>query len=138
MIQDILKQSIQEVSHVSFSRSGGPGGQNVNKVNTKVYLTVALSCLKGISAAELSKIKQKLSNRIIDEDILYVTVEEERSQLRNREIALDKVFYLLANAAKQERKRIPTKPSKSSKLNRLNSKKLRSSIKGLRSKPIHD
>jgi ribosome-associated protein len=86
---------IQKKGQFSFSRSGGPGGQNVNKVNTKVLLTVALDELAGLDESELLMIREKLSSRLNSSEELFIQLQEERSQLMNRERAVEKMADLI-------------------------------------------
>jgi ribosome-associated protein len=134
----LVRESLAAIADVSFSRSGGPGGQNVNKVNTKVLLTIDLNRLEGITSVELERIKRKLGDRLKSASFLSVFVDEERSQFRNREIATEKVLSILVQANKMEKRRIPTKPSKSSKVARLSSKKAHSTIKSGRRNPVQE
>lgn len=134
----LVRESIATIADISFSRSGGPGGQNVNKVNTKVLLSIDLDRLEGITFVERERIKRKLGDKLKSVSILSVFVDEERSQFRNREIATEKVISILVQANKMEKKRIPTKPSKSSKVARLASKKAHSTIKSGRRNPVQE
>jgi ribosome-associated protein len=125
-------QSIIDNIEFSFSHSSGPGGQNVNKLNTKVLAKLSLYKITGISKEELSKIKDSLRNRINNQDELLLQVQEQRKQLQNKEIALNRMIELILNALKKRKKRIATGPSKSSKEERLRSKKEHSQKKKLR------
>ena len=116
------------------SRSSGSGGQNVNKVSTKVELNFDVSKSKLLTETQRQIIFSKLSNRINKEGILKVTVQETRSQFENKEIALKKFRDLIAFAFHTAKKRIRTKASKGSKERRLSSKKKHSEQKRNRSK----
>ncbi len=114
------------------SRSSGAGGQNVNKVSTKVELDFDVLNSALLSEEQKATIQRKLENRITKEGILQIIVQEERSQLGNKEIAVKKFYVLLNNCFIVKKKRKPTKPSKGSKERRLKSKKINSDIKKLR------
>ena len=133
-----LHLSIEQEARFTFARSGGPGGQNVNKVNTKVFISVNINCLQGLSVHDISRISSKLSNRLDVDGVLTISVEDERSQYRNREIALERIEALILRANFQEKKRIPTKPGKAAKLRRLGAKQIRSHIKTNRVQPSHE
>ncbi len=133
-----LRTSIRNLAQLSFSRSGGPGGQNANKVNTKVEVRFRLSELDGLSEAELARARLQLANRLIDTDILLVVSSEERTQATNRERALSRAEALVSAAAHLPKRRVATKPSRASVERRLVAKHTRSIIKKARTSHIED
>jgi len=126
---------IESKGDFSFSRSGGPGGQNVNKVNTKVLLTLSLDALSDLEDLEIVRIKIQLSGRINSRGELFLQLQEERSQLMNRERAVEKMADLILGALVLPRKRKKTKPSKAAKRRRLEGKKKLSDKKKNRGRP---
>ena len=128
----LLRQSIRSASEISFSRSGGPGGQNINKLNTKVTLRLRLSFIDGLSDAELERARELLTNRISSEDEIVISSDEERSQRTNLERAFFRVEALISSAARLPKHRRPTKPSKAAREQRLHVKQLQSRKKASR------
>jgi len=128
----LLRQSIRNASEISFSRSGGPGGQNVNKLNTKVTLRLRLSFIDGLSDAELERVREVLANRISGGDEIVISSDEERSQRTNLERAYFRVEALISPAARLPKHRRPTKPSKAAREQRLHVKQLQSRKKASR------
>lgn len=111
------------------SRSGGKGGQNVNKVSTKVLLEFPILGSQLLSEEEKIILCEKLGDKLTKEGVLQIVAQEERSQLANKEIALKKMYAVLNKCFVVKKKRKPTKPSKSSVENRLQSKKRDAKIK---------
>ena len=130
----LLRQSIRNASEISFSRSGGPGGQNVNKLNTKVTLRLRMTLVDGLSDAELERARELLANRISAGDEIVISSDEERSQRTNLERAYFRVEALIAQAARLPKHRRPTKPSKAAREQRLHVKQLQSRKKASRLK----
>lgn len=105
------------------SRSGGKGGQNVNKVSTKVQINFNIVGSRILSDIEKELLLEKYAARINGEGDLQVVVQKERSQLGNKELAIKKMIALINKAFEVEKKRKATRPSKSSVEVRLSDKK---------------
>lgn len=105
------------------SRSGGSGGQHVNKVSTKVELLFDLESATLFTDEEKGKLHKKLRARFQSDGFIQLVVQESRSQLENKEIALKKLASLLAEALKTEKRRKPTKPGKAAIQARLDAKR---------------
>jgi ribosome-associated protein len=117
------------------SRSSGPGGQNVNKVNSKVTLQFDVNNSEILTQEEKDTISRKLSSRITREGILMLTAQAKRSQLQNKETVILKFEKLLAKALEKKKVRKATKPPKGSVQDRIKKKKQLSEKKKWRQKP---
>jgi len=106
----IVIGSLDSEIEFSFSRSSGPGGQNVNKVNSRVELRFDVQNSNILTEAQREKIVKKLHSRINNEGVLHLSNQDERSQLKNKELVLKKFYKLINKALFEHKKRIKTKP----------------------------
>lgn len=116
------------------SRSSGPGGQNVNKVNTKVTLKFDVMQSVALSPEQKELILKKIGSRLTKEGVLLITAQDKRSQLQNKEEVLQKLDQLFIKIFTPKKQRKATKPSKAAKHARIKDKKQRSEKKQWRQK----
>jgi len=117
---------------VSFARSGGPGGQNVNKVSSKVELRWTPASTAAFAGGELVWLLERLASRLTSDGELLVTSTLTRDQGRNRDDAAEKLAAIVRAALHRPKPRRPTRPSRASKERRLAAKKQRSRVKAVR------
>lgn len=132
MLPDI--QLLETELHYKTSRSGGSGGQHVNKVSTKVELDFDINASRFLTEDQKAILHSKLSSRITNEGILQLISQSERSQLRNKKVVLEKFYDLIEDAFKVQKKRKPTKTPRAVKEKRLLAKKMKAEIKKFRRK----
>ena len=119
----------------SFSRSSGPGGQNVNKVSTAVELRFEAERSPNLPDPVKRRLRRLAGSRWTNEGAVVIFVQETRSQARNREIARERLAELIGRATVVAKKRRPTRPTKGSVERRLKAKKVRGEVKALRKGP---
>jgi ribosome-associated protein len=114
------------------TRSGGPGGQHVNTSSTRIELLWNVHTSRALSDEQRERLRQRLSSRTDADGFVRIVSSENRSQLRNREAAESRLAETIRRALVKPRKRIPTRPSRSSREARLKDKRMRSEKKRMR------
>ena len=123
----------------SFVRSSGPGGQNVNKLSTAVQLRFDVRHSPSLPADVAARLERLAGTRLTRDGVLVITAQRHRTQLRNRQDALDRLIELIRRAATPPVPRRPTKPTAGSRERRIEGKKRRAKVKGLRrAGPVFD
>jgi len=130
--EELKKRNFEKEFVFSTSRSSGPGGQNVNKVSTKVELRFNLLIAESFTEEEKEMIFRKLKNKITKEGELVLVSQSERTQLMNKIVVVEKFYDIVSQALTVQKKRRATRPTFSSKIKRLEKKKSRGDIKKMR------
>jgi ribosome-associated protein len=112
-----------------FSRSSGPGGQHAQKTETRVEALFDVEASEALSARQKQRVLRKAG------PVLRAVAQDERSQARNRELAVERLVDALGEALRVPRRRVPTKPTAQSRERRLEAKRRRSELKRLRRRP---
>lgn len=129
------KQQVHSELQFKAVRSSGAGGQNVNKVSSKVELSFDVSASEGLSDVEKERLYKKLKTRLTNDGVLILQCDEARSQHKNKDLVIKRFFEVLKKALTVPKKRKPTKPTKSSIEKRLKTKKKAAEKKANRKPP---
>jgi ribosome-associated protein len=142
VLRDLVEQLKQRVPAsaftLTFERSSGPGGQNVNKVNTRATLTFDVAGASGLTPAEQQLVRSKLAGRVSREGALRVTSSRFRTQAANRRAVVERCYELLASALRSSKPRKATKPTAAARRRRLQTKRDQSLKKSLRRARMDD
>ncbi len=128
VVNSTLTIPLSELSF-RFSRSGGPGGQNVNKVSTRVEVEFDIRRSPSLSDVQRQRLLRKLEHRLDGNGTLRIQVDDTRSQWQNRQIAVGRLGRALSEALKVQKHRLPTRRTAASNSRRLEGKKLRGRLK---------
>lgn len=136
-VSPTLSIPLEEVSF-HFSRSGGPGGQHLNRTESRVELRFELSASPSLSQEQKQLLLDKLKSRLDGQGVLHLFVQTYRSQVRNRQLALERFAALLQKALQPVKARRATAPSAASRRRRLAEKRKRSLRKQGRQRPLQE
>ena len=114
---------------IQFSRSSGPGGQNVNKVNSRAEAWLSVGAIEGLTLSAATRLRAMAGSRLTAADEIHIDAHESRSQEQNREAVVTRLRELIVAAMVEPKRRRKTRPSRASKERRLEGKRRRSEVK---------
>ena len=117
---------------LQYSRSSGPGGQNVNKVNTRTQLWAPIAAIAGMSEAAVERLRRIAPSKVTAEGEIHIDADVERTQEGNRQAVFERLRALVAQAIKEPKRRRKTKVSRAAKAKRMNAKRQRGEVKAKR------
>ena len=123
---------------IQFARRGGPGGQNVNKLNTKAELWVPLNAITGLSYGALARLRHLAGRRVTTDGSIHLSSETERGQEGNKAAVMQRLREMIIQARVEPKIRRKSKPSRAAKAKRLDQKKRRGAIKSMRRSSADD
>jgi ribosome-associated protein len=136
MADDLIPSATEELGpgvrgsiRLQYSRGGGPGGQNVNKLNTKAELWVVISSLTGLDEGALDRLAKLAGRRLTAAGEIHLASDTHRTQQMNRSAVFERLRELIVQAQHQPKRRRKTRPTRASKLRRLDAKRRRSDVK---------
>jgi ribosome-associated protein len=127
-----MRECLKKELKYRTSRSSGPGGQHVNKAETRVELLWDLEASECLNAIQKRRIRKRQGSRLTEDGLLILAGEKYRSQHRNREEVTDRFLDLITESIVPVKKRKPTKPTRASREKRIRDKKIRGELKRLR------
>ncbi len=133
-LEELKELNLIKECEFKTSRSGGAGGQNVNKVETKVELRFPILNSNRLTDEQKVLLLKKLHNKLDKDNNLHIKEQSDRTQLKNKELLIEKFYHLITEALKVNKARKTTKLSKAVKAKRLDNKKIKSETKQLRKK----
>ena len=136
-INDRLEIPDDELSYAT-GPSSGPGGQNVNKVETRVTLLFDIDASRSLSQAQKERLRRRLATRVNKQGVLRVASQRHRTQAANRRAATERFVELVDAALRRRRRRRPTRPTVASRAKRLEHKRRRGRLKARRRRPTAD
>ncbi len=125
-----------DLLRVQYARSSGPGGQNVNKVNTKAELWIGIFDIIGLSVGATNRLRRIAGKRVTRDGYIHIVAQTERSQERNRQAVMDRLGLMIQEAMIEPKPRRATKPSRAAKRRRLDAKRRRGETKSRRGGPL--